>query len=78
MCKGRSLILNLLVPDHKMRVTYRVYQEQKAGLKLRKENEAGSAHWDFSRGGNEQWKPWVCVRLEKRKDNSKNGAVNSI
>lgn len=72
-CRGNSLILNLRIQDSKMTITYRVYQgeQQKASLKLRRDKEAGDEELGFSRGENEQWKPWVCVGLKRRKYNSK-------
>lgn len=52
-CKGECLILNLQIQDYKMPVTWRVYhgEQQKASLKLRKDNgEAGDAELELWQG----------------------------
>lgn len=51
-CRGNSLVLNLRIQDSKMTVTYRVYQgeQQKASLKLRKDNEAGDEELKLRQG----------------------------
>lgn len=73
-CGGNSLI-----QDYKMTVTYRVYQEQqKASLKLRKDNKAGDAELEIQQGREWTAETMGVRRTGKEKIKLLKRSVNSI